>query len=95
MPINKNIKFTSQIARKGGKILFCGNGGSAAQAEHFSTEFLVRLNPNVNRNPYPIIPLSFNNSHLTACANDYHFEDIFWFYLHPPRPYEILGRLLC
>ena len=43
----------------------------------FFTEFLVRLNKNVNRNPYPIIPLALNNSHITACSNDYSFRKIF------------------
>jgi len=71
------VDLITKTLMKKNKVFICGNGGSAAQAEHFSTEFLVRLNPNVNRNPYPIIPLSFNNSHLTACANDYNFEDIF------------------
>ena len=70
-----NLIFRTLKQKK--KIFICGNGGSASQAEHFSTEFLVRLNKNVNRNPYPIIPLALNNSHTTACSNDYSFRKIF------------------
>ena len=75
--ISSCIELITKTLKRKNKVFICGNGGSAAQAEHFSTEFLVRLNPKVNRKPYPIVPLSFNNSHLTAYANDFHFEDIF------------------
>ena len=43
--------------RKGGKILFCGNGGSAADAQHLAAEFIVRLRPHVDRNPLPALTL--------------------------------------
>tara|TARA_B110000305_G_scaffold242190_1_gene320952 strand:- start:9550 stop:10155 length:606 start_codon:yes stop_codon:yes gene_type:complete len=59
------------------KIFICGNGGSASDAEHLSTEFLVRLRPNVNRRAFPIINLGTNLSFLTACSNDYNFEMVF------------------
>ena len=59
------------------KIFICGNGGSASDAEHLSTEFLVRLRPNVNRRAFPIINLGNNLSFLTACSNDYNFEMVF------------------
>ena len=75
--INQSIKLIIDTLKKKNKIFICGNGGSASQAEHFSTEFLVRLNKNVNRKPYPIIPLAFNNSHISACSNDYSFKIIF------------------
>ena len=39
------------------KLLICGNGGSAADAQHLSAEFLVRLRPKINRKPYPLINL--------------------------------------
>ena len=63
--------------KKGGKIFICGNGGSASDAQHLSAEFLVRLNPKINRRPFPIIPLTMNASTLTACGNDYGFKYIF------------------
>jgi D-sedoheptulose 7-phosphate isomerase len=63
--------------RKCGKILFCGNGGSAADAQHLAAEFIVRLRPHINRNPIPAITLAQDTSTLTACGNDYSFDDIF------------------
>jgi len=68
--IKKSIK-------KGGKILFCGNGGSAADAQHLAAEFIVRLRPHINRKPLPAITLAQDTSTLTACGNDYSFDDIF------------------
>jgi D-sedoheptulose 7-phosphate isomerase len=59
------------------KIFICGNGGSAADAQHISTEFLVRLNPKVNRKSFPIICLGNDMAYLTACSNDYGFSKIF------------------
>ena len=63
--------------KKGGKVFICGNGGSAADAQHLSAEFLVRLNPDKNRRPLPIISLAMDTSTLTACGNDYGFQYIF------------------
>jgi D-sedoheptulose 7-phosphate isomerase len=60
-----------------GKILLCGNGGSAADAQHLAAEFLVRLRPNVNRKPFPAIALTMDVSTITACANDYSFNNLF------------------
>ena len=77
LQINKCISLLYKTLKNKNKILICGNGGSASQAEHFSTEFLVRLNKNINRRPLAIVPLAFNNSHLTACSNDYSFNQIF------------------
>jgi len=59
------------------KILICGNGGSAAQAQHLAAEFLIRLNKTVNRRPLPIIPLALDSSTMTACINDYSSEIVF------------------
>ena len=69
-------KITNQIL-KGGKLLFCGNGGSAADSQHLAAEFLVRLRPNVNRRPIPALSLATDVSTLTACANDYSSNEIF------------------
>ena len=59
------------------KILICGNGGSAADAQHLAAEFLIRLNPKINRKPFPIINLAQDTSTITACGNDLGFENIF------------------
>ena len=57
------------------KILVCGNGGSAADAQHFSAELLNRFER--ERPGLPAISLTTDTSTLTAIANDYHFDDIF------------------
>ena len=79
--------------KKGGKILFCGNGGSAADAQHLAAEFLVRLRPQINRDPIPALTLAQDTSTLTACGNDYSFDDIFL------RPFKALAKkndiLIC
>jgi len=71
--------------RKGGKILFCGNGGSAADAQHLAAELIVRLRPHINRQPVPALTLTQDTSTLTACGNDYSFDDIFL------RPFQALA----
>ena len=75
--ILKAINLILKKIKVGGKIMICGNGGSAADAQHLVAEFLVRLNPNNNRAPIPAIPLLLDSSTYTACANDYSFEKIF------------------
>ena len=62
---------------QGGKIILCGNGGSASDAQHLAAEFLVRLNPKVNRPPIAAISLATDVSTLTACANDISFDKVF------------------
>ena len=59
----------------GGKLIFCGNGGSAADAQHLAAEFLVRLRPNVNRRPFSALSLAQDTSTITAYSNDYRYED--------------------
>jgi len=59
----------------GNKMLVCGNGGSAADAAHFATEFVVRFAK--DRRAYPAICLTGDGGLLTAAANDYGFEEIF------------------
>ena len=61
----------------GGKLLLCGNGGSAADAQHLAAEFLVRLTSDVNRKSIPALSLAQDTSTLTACINDYGSDDIF------------------
>jgi D-sedoheptulose 7-phosphate isomerase len=61
----------------GGKLLLCGNGGSAADAQHLAAELLIRLRPDVNRDGVPAIALTLDPSSMTACGNDYSFEIYF------------------
>ena len=61
----------------GGKLLVCGNGGSAADAQHLVAEFLIRLTSDVNREGIPAISLAQDTSTLTACLNDYGSDVIF------------------
>lgn len=60
--------------QQGGKVLSCGNGGSAADAQHLAAELLVRLRPHINREGIPALALATDTSSLTACGNDYTFE---------------------
>jgi phosphoheptose isomerase len=69
---------------RGGKLLACGNGGSAADASHLTTEFVCRYNK--DRRPYPAISLATHGGDLTAIGNDYEFNDIF------ARQVEAFGR---
>jgi len=84
--IIKIIQNLQKKIKKGGRILFCGNGGSAADAQHLAAEFIVRLRPHVNRNPLPAISLAQDTSTLTACGNDFSFDDIFL------RPFQALAN---
>lgn len=61
----------------GGKLLICGNGGSAADAQHLAAELLVRLRSHVNRQGIPALSLAMDPSTITACANDYSFEYLY------------------
>ena len=61
----------------GGKLMICGNGGSAADAQHLVAEFLVRLTSEVNREGIPAISLAQDTSTITACLNDYGPEQIY------------------
>lgn len=60
---------------QGGKLMFCGNGGSAADAQHLAAEFVVRFT--YDRAPLPAIALTTDTSILTATGNDYHFNQVF------------------
>ncbi len=67
----------SNSISNGGKLLLCGNGGSAADAQHLAAEFLIRLTSNVNRESIPALSLAQDTSTLTACINDYGPDDVF------------------
>jgi D-sedoheptulose 7-phosphate isomerase len=73
-----------QTLRNGGRILVCGNGGSAADAQHFAAELVGRFER--ERNAYAAIALSTDTSIITALANDYGIERIF------SRQVQALGR---
>jgi len=62
---------------KGGKILLCGNGGSAADAQHLTAEFLVRLTSEVNREGIPAISLLQDSSTFTASINDFDPSELY------------------
>jgi D-sedoheptulose 7-phosphate isomerase len=70
----------------GGKVLFCGNGGSAGDAQHLATEFVSTLTLDRRRPAIPAIALTTDTSLLTAVANDFGFEEVF------ARQVEALSR---
>ncbi len=67
----------SSSISNGGKFKFCGNGGSAADAQHFTAEFSIRLTSEVNRESTQAPSLVQDTSILTACINDYASNDVF------------------
>lgn len=75
---------TATALEDGGKLMFCGNGGSAADAQHLATEYVVRFR--ADRRPLPALALTTDTSLLTAAANDYGFDQVF------ARQVEALGR---
>jgi D-sedoheptulose 7-phosphate isomerase len=66
-----------QAYRDGGKLLLCGNGGSAADCQHMAAELVSRFSPDVDRPPMPAIALTTDTSFLTAYTNDYGYEGVF------------------
>jgi D-sedoheptulose 7-phosphate isomerase len=66
-----------EAIENGNKILLCGNGGSAADAQHLAAELLIRLRPNITRQTLPALALAMDTSTLTACGNDLGFNSIF------------------
>lgn len=76
----------SKAFAKGGKLLLCGNGGSAADCQHMAAEFMSRLTKEFDRAALPAIALTTDTSFITAYANDCGFEGLF------ARQVEGLGR---
>lgn len=68
-------KYMAQSLQQGHKILSCGNGGSAADAQHFSAELVNRFE--IERPPLAAIALTTDSSTLTSIANDYHYDEVF------------------
>jgi len=75
--ISKAIDLIKNALRKEKKILLCGNGGSAADAQHLATEFVIRLSPAIQRPGLPAIALTTDTSNLTAGANDLGYDNVF------------------
>lgn len=69
------LGLVEDTVRGGGTLFFCGNGGSAADAQHLATEYVVRYMR--NRRAYPAVALTTDSSLLTAAANDLGFEQVF------------------
>ena len=83
-PFAKLVDACIGALKAGGKILFLGNGGSAADAQHLAAELVVRYR--TNRKALAAIALTTDTSTLTACANDFSYEEIF------SRQVEALAR---
>lgn len=73
--IIKVSRLITNTFNEGGKLLLCGNGGSAADSQHIAAEFVGRFE--LERTPLPVIALTTDTSILTAVGNDYGFNDIF------------------
>lgn len=83
-PFQKLVEACLTSLASGGKILFFGNGGSAADAQHLAAEMVIRYR--YNRKALAALALSTDTSILTACSNDFSYEEIF------SRQIEALGR---
>lgn len=73
--LDRALSMVKETVRRGGTLYFCGNGGSAADAQHLATEYVVRYQR--KRRPYPAVALTTDTSLLTAAGNDLGFEEIF------------------
>lgn len=82
--IARALEMVQDTVQGGGTLLFCGNGGSAADAQHMATEYVVRFMR--NRRAYPALALTTDTSLITATGNDFGFDHIF------SRQVEALGK---
>lgn len=76
----------SDCFKNGNKLLLCGNGGSAAEAQHIAAEYVSSLRHEFKRKSLPALALTTNTSFLTAASNDFGYETIF------ERQIESLGN---
>jgi phosphoheptose isomerase len=83
--IAKAADLIAESFLSGGKVLLCGNGGSAADCQHMAAEFVSRLSKDFDRRALPAIALTTDTSFLTAFSNDCGFEGVF------ERQVEALG----
>tara|TARA_X000000368_G_scaffold416533_1_gene410685 strand:- start:712 stop:1296 length:585 start_codon:yes stop_codon:yes gene_type:complete len=79
-------KLVSSVIKKNGKLMFCGNGGSAAECQHMSAEYCATLDHKRPRPGIASISLTTDSSFLTAWTNDFGYEDIF------SRQVQTLGK---
>ncbi len=82
--VEEVVELVLHTVDAGGRLFFCGNGGSAADAQHLATEYVVRFQR--HRRPLAAVALTTDTSLLTAAANDYGFEHVF------ERQIQALGR---
>jgi D-sedoheptulose 7-phosphate isomerase len=75
--VAKIVNSISETFENGGKILICGNGGSAADSQHFAAEFVSSFSKDIQRKSLPALALTTDSSIITAYSNDYGFEGIF------------------
>jgi len=73
--LQRAAEMVRATVERGGTLIFCGNGGSAADAQHLATEYVVRYMK--NRRPYPAIAITTDSSLLTAAGNDFGFDVVF------------------
>ena len=73
--IGRALEMVRATVQRGGTLFFCGNGGSAADAQHLATEYVVRYSR--NRRAYPAVALTTDTSLITAAGNDFGFDHIF------------------
>jgi D-sedoheptulose 7-phosphate isomerase len=74
-PIARAADLLARTLKSGGKVLACGNGGSAADAQHFAAELINRFE--IERAPLAAVALTTDSSTLTSIANDYAYEQVF------------------
>jgi D-sedoheptulose 7-phosphate isomerase len=67
----------TQLIQNDGKIMLCGNGGSAADAQHLAAEMLIRLRPMNNREGVAAMSLAQDTSTITACGNDFGYDFLY------------------
>ena len=70
-------KTLAEKLTQGGKIMFCGNGGSAADSQHLAAELVIRLRSSVNRAAIPAMALTVDPSIMTAGGNDLGYDHVF------------------
>src|ERR1700710_436235 len=73
--LDRALEMVQSTVKSGGTLFFCGNGGSAADAQHIATEYVVRYTR--NRRAYPAVALTTDTSLLTAAGNDFGFAQVF------------------
>jgi len=85
-PAEQAAQMIAASMRKGGKLMLCGNGGSAGDCQHLAAEFVATLDHTKLRPGLPALSLTTDTSFLTAYANDFGFEGVF------ARQVEALGQ---